>query len=438
MSNCCFAVLVKQCFKLISCDFLLLKKKCCTSVKNIAVLCYHALCLVVRLVDDFDKQGACLGHLLKIWADNYRFNAEIKGGMIRPCYTTLLVTSNYTPDQIFKDDAELCEAVTARFKVIKLENRAVHQRATPQQQHTSQWHSEHSATPEHPPCSAGSVAMCKKVWPYLTEAMRSSIGFEFMSAYKSSTNIRGDRDFYHDEWTNSKGYVGYLGVLMQGIPGFLSEGYFHTYQPARHRALNEDWCRQEGIRYYRGICAYFGTPADTRGCIMGMVKARSSKMNGYDCYTYKPDTHDQYLPLNGTEVRLRNAAGEEVARYTVDDNYNGVFVFYDLEPGIYKVDTKVDGYITSTTSYVKVTANKTTYSLIYKYKGESTEFEPATGIAEVKGFAGIAPTDAYAVYDLSGRMVTEGLYADFSRTALPRGTYVIRSGQLSYTFNVDR
>ena len=52
MSNCCFAVLIKQCFKLISCDFLLLKKKCCTSVKHIAVLCYHALCLVVRLVDD--------------------------------------------------------------------------------------------------------------------------------------------------------------------------------------------------------------------------------------------------------------------------------------------------------------------------------------------------------------------------------------------------
>ena len=78
----------------------------------------------VVLIDDFDKQGACLGHLLKIWADNYRFNAEIKGGMVRPCYTTLLVTSNYTPDQIFKDDAELCEAVTARFKVIKLENRA--------------------------------------------------------------------------------------------------------------------------------------------------------------------------------------------------------------------------------------------------------------------------------------------------------------------------
>lgn len=76
------------------------------------------------LLDDFDKQGACLGHYLKIWADNYRFNAEVKGGMLRPCYTVLLVTSNYTPDQIFTEDKELCDAIAARFKVIKLENRA--------------------------------------------------------------------------------------------------------------------------------------------------------------------------------------------------------------------------------------------------------------------------------------------------------------------------
>lgn len=76
------------------------------------------------LLDDFDKQGACLGHYLKIWADNYRFNAEVKGGMLRPCYTVLLVTSNYTPDQIFTEDKELCDAIAARFQVIKLENRA--------------------------------------------------------------------------------------------------------------------------------------------------------------------------------------------------------------------------------------------------------------------------------------------------------------------------
>ena len=76
------------------------------------------------LIDDFDKAGACLAHYMKIWADGYSFNAEIKGGMIRPGYTTLLVTSNYLPEDIFTDDAELVAAIRRRFKVIKLEDRA--------------------------------------------------------------------------------------------------------------------------------------------------------------------------------------------------------------------------------------------------------------------------------------------------------------------------
>lgn len=283
----------------------------------------------------------------------------------------------------------------------------------------------------------GSKDMCRTLWPYLTESMHATVTldhFEFMSHYKNATNIRGDRDFYNYTWTNYKGYQGYLGVLMQSVPGFLSEGYFHTYQPARHRALNEDWCRQEGIRYFRGICAYFDTPADTRGCIMGMVKTRMQKMKGYDHFNYQPDTHDQYLPLNGTEVRLRNAAGEEVARYLVDNNYNGIFVFTDLEPGTYYIDTKLDGYTTHTKTNVKVTANKTTYQLIYKYPGESTDFEPATGIADLQGTAGIAPDDTYEVYDLMGRLIQQGLYVSFNPSALPSGTYVLKSGQLSRKF----
>ena len=78
----------------------------------------------VVLIDDFDKAGACLGHYIKIWADDYRFNAECKGGMLRPCYTVLLVTSNYRPEDIFKDDEELCAAVAARFQLIVLESRS--------------------------------------------------------------------------------------------------------------------------------------------------------------------------------------------------------------------------------------------------------------------------------------------------------------------------
>ena len=78
----------------------------------------------VVLMDDFDKTGACLAHYMKIWADGYSFNAEIKGGMVRPRYDTLLVTSNYLPEDIFTDDAELVAAIRRRFKVIKLEDRA--------------------------------------------------------------------------------------------------------------------------------------------------------------------------------------------------------------------------------------------------------------------------------------------------------------------------
>lgn len=76
----------------------------------------------VVLLDDFDKHGTCLGHYLKIWADNYRFNAEIKGGTIIPTYKKFIITSNYKIEDIFEDN-ELIGAIVGRFKIIYLENR---------------------------------------------------------------------------------------------------------------------------------------------------------------------------------------------------------------------------------------------------------------------------------------------------------------------------
>lgn len=217
------------------------------------------------------------------------------------------------------------------------------------------------------------------VWPYLFECMAS--GLDPYSYYSpTSMNIRGDIDFNKEDAPSDNRfsgitYHGYLGVLKHGCPGFLSEGYFHTYQPARHRALNPDYCRQEGIRYFRGIMAYYGADPDTKGYIMGTVKDLHEKIVN-TLFRYAPKTNDQWLPCNGAVVTLYKA-GVKVADYTVDNLYNGIFYFPDLEPGNdYTLDAVCEGYKPLFDDYkvpVTVKANETVYPMIYL---ESESYEP--------------------------------------------------------------
>lgn len=73
------------------------------------------------LIDDFDLVHVVLGHHLKRWADKYPFKAEVKnGGMfIRP--KKIIITSNYSPEQIF--DGVILDAIIRRFRV-KFVNRS--------------------------------------------------------------------------------------------------------------------------------------------------------------------------------------------------------------------------------------------------------------------------------------------------------------------------
>ena len=97
----------------------------------------------------------------------------------------------------------------------------------------------------------GSRAMAETCWPMHWENF-----IDQLNAYSlENMNLRGDVNFYGHEYSstrsNGKVYKGYLGVLRHGTPGFLLEGYFHTYQPARHRALNKDYCYQQGVSLKR-------------------------------------------------------------------------------------------------------------------------------------------------------------------------------------------
>lgn len=206
-------------------------------------------------------------------------------------------------------------------------------------------------------------------------------GPEFTTYYSpSNPDILGDLSFYETSST-----YGYLGALKHEIPGFLSEGYFHTYSPARHRALNPDWCREEGIRYYRGIMDYYGKAKENVGYILGYVRSKTEKFS-HTHYIPHSSSNDVYKPINGAKVVLRNAQGELIKcncypyvkrmlknqdYYTTDHNYNGIFMFENLAPGKYTVSVHASGY-KDYTGTITVTADKTTYPEIFLEKGQGT------------------------------------------------------------------
>lgn len=77
------------------------------------------------LLDDFDKSHSVLAHHVKRWSDRYAFSAEIKGSydFIRP--QRIVVTSQYTIDEIW-DDAETRAAMHRRFRTERVGPPPVH------------------------------------------------------------------------------------------------------------------------------------------------------------------------------------------------------------------------------------------------------------------------------------------------------------------------
>ena len=239
--------------------------------------------------------------------------------------------------------------------------------------------------------ASGSINRIKKAWPYCFDIHNQ--GMEHHSNY-SLTNVGLYADITFQGGSSSTttidgvSYTGFYGVLRHGIPGYLIEGYFHTYQPARHRALSPEWCRQEGLRHYRGIAAWYGNAPETKGYIMGYIRTKDQQIN-QTYYTGRAG-NDIYMPINGARVYLTNAAGDTimtncynyVARkltnqkcYTTDNNYNGVFAYEDLTPGTYTISVRASGY-KKYTQTITVTADQTAYTQIFLTSGTDDEEEP--------------------------------------------------------------
>lgn len=71
----------------------------------------------VVIIEDFDKNHAVLGHHLKIWADRYPFPAEVKGSKINIRPRKVIVTSNYSPQEVWPNEAQTLDPILRRFKI---------------------------------------------------------------------------------------------------------------------------------------------------------------------------------------------------------------------------------------------------------------------------------------------------------------------------------
>ena len=239
--------------------------------------------------------------------------------------------------------------------------------------------------PTYNPYVKNSDKMAIAAWPYMFIVHDNKMEF---NSYWTMTNmgIYGDITQMGSQSTVN-GYTGYFGVLKHGDPGYLVEGYFHVYSPARHRAMNPDWCRQEGIRHYRGIQAWYGNPnKETKGYIMGYIRTKEKTLT-HNFYKPKSGTNDVYHPINGAKVVLRNSKGEviktdcyrHVARrlknqdyYTTDHQYNGVFVYENLVPGEYTMYVYASGY-KNYEEKITVKADETSYTEIFLTSGQGTD-----------------------------------------------------------------
>ena len=241
-----------------------------------------------------------------------------------------------------------------------------------------------------------SYEFAKLVYSHLAKIEHEPLTYQWTNQYWNNCgytlmepeyNVRGDADwrlFFEQNYGNSpssytsisstrgsgttnsysgKRYYGYYGVMKHGAVGCLSEGYFHSYYPSTNRHMNKDVCAIEGIAYAHAIADYFGWEKEKTGYIYGIVRDRNQTFS-HKYYKPNPNTDDIYKPLNNCTVKLLKD-GQVIKTYKTDDEYNGAFVFYDLEPGDYTLDYECAGYQAASqglkATVVTVKANEISY-----------------------------------------------------------------------------
>ncbi len=176
-----------------------------------------------------------------------------------------------------------------------------------------------------------------------------------ISTWTAKPRIEGDKTFARTAmgWSNGYGVLRWLNV-----PGTISEGAMHDYYPETYRLMNMDYKHQEAWNFMKTFCNYFLNHELPQGVIAGQVRDAFQKQIFPPIKRIK-GSRDEQLPLNKAKVELLKA-GTVINTYITDTCYNGVFFFWNLEPGTYTLRSAVDHYYNKEVE-LEVKANEITY-----------------------------------------------------------------------------
>lgn len=246
-----------------------------------------------------------------------------------------------------------------------------------------------------------------------------------LTPWTASYNISGDKTFARMYMGWSDGYGVLRGLT---VPGVISEGSMHDYIPETYRLMNMEYKWLESWNFKKAFLTYFKNAQIPTGNIAGTVKdSRNLILDG----TYRKYQKDVLLPLDGAVVTVVET-GET---YTVDQMRNGVFVFKNLQPGVYNVKAEAAGYYPQTQeiTVVKNEHNYLTFELnkIRDTPPVVTNYSPKVAAGETV----VASTDI--VLEFNWDMDEESTTTAFSITPHVDGKITFEDSQYRMRFTPD-
>lgn len=273
---------------------------------------------------------------------------------------------------------------------------------------------------------------CSEEGRIITTIIGNNLQKNAITNWSSATpRITGDKTFARTamHWTNGYGVLRGLKV-----PGVISEGCMHDYIPETYRLMNMDYKYQEAWYFMRTFCEYFMSYELSKGVIGGQVRDWYNKME-FPKITARQGTRDELLPLDKATVTLLQG-GKVISTYKTDTLYNGVFFFWDLEPGTYTLRAETAGYYPMEKE-VTVSANNITYQDLLMNKQRSTrpkvtDYSPKVEIEDSINVA----TDI--VLHFNWDMVDTSVIKAFSITPETEGTLSFENSYRTLRFSPAR